>query len=274
MGIFLKNYERKNWQEAIPLHLVWQEEKRTDDDLFVHFVPPLFSLKKGIPAVLVVNGEKRIPLSESHAVLVTELLRGLFSMPGVKNRDEDGALLLGANQLEDAVFLAAVRSSKLLHNKPEALGEQLVTICKAVKAVADGEKEPKETLDYLSYLPYYRAPYRAYLLLDESLSNGTWKRIMDRLVEAGVTKLLFGCAGEAEIPRKDVEDLLHFEKNTVCVMADRETQLSPLYDLLVDEKGNVLRQEDASPVGNLLEQPFYEIWQCADLLEERMRAAQ
>ncbi len=274
MGIFLKNYERKNWQEAIPLHLVWQEEKRTDDDLFVHFVPPLFSLKKGIPAVLVVNGEKRIPLSESHAVLVTELLRGLFSMPGVKNRDEDGALLLGANQLEDAVFLAAVRSSKLLHNKPEALGEQLVTICKAVKAVADGEKEPKETLDYLSYLPYYRAPYRAYLLLDESLSNGTWKRIMDRLVEAGVTKLLFGCAGEAEIPRKDVEDLLHFEKNAVCVMADRETQLSPLYDLLVDEKGNVLRQEDASPVGNLLEQPFYEIWQCADLLEERMRAAQ
>lgn len=274
MGIFLKNYERKNWQEAIPLHLVWQEEKRTDDDLFVHFVPPLFSLKKGIPAVLVVNGEKRIPLSESHAVLVTELLRGLFSMPGVKNRDEDGALLLGANQLEDAVFLAAVRSSKLLHNKPEALGEQLVTICKAVKAVADGEKEPKETLDYLSYLPYYRAPYRAYLLLDESLSNGSWKRIMDRLVEAGVTKLLFGCAGEAEIPRKDVEDLLHFEKNTVCVMADRETQLSPLYDLLVDEKGNVLRQEDASPVGNLLEQSFYEIWQCAELLEERMRAAQ
>lgn len=274
MGIFLKNYERKNWQEAIPLHLVWQEEKRTDADLFVHFVPPLFSFKKGIPAVLVVNGEKRIPLSESHAVLVTELLRGLFSMPGVKKREEDGALLLGANQLEDAVFLAAVRSSKLLHNKPEALGEQLVTICKAVKAVADGEKEPKETLDYLSYLPYYRAPYRAYLLLDESLSNGTWKRIMDRLVEAGVTKLLFGCAGETEIPRKDVEDLLHFEKNTVCVMADRETQLSPLYDLLVDEKGNVLRQEDASPVGNLLEQPFYEIWQCADLLEERMRAAQ
>lgn len=274
MGIFLKNYERKNWQEAIPLHLVWQEENRTDADLFVHFVPPLFSFKKGISAVLVVNGEKRIPLSESHAVLVTELLRGLFSMPGVKNREEDGALLLGANLLEDAVFLAAVRSSKLLHNKPEALGEQLVTICKAVKAVADGEKEPKETLDYLSYLPYYRAPYRAYLLLDESLSNGTWKRIMDRLVEAGVTKLLFGCAGEAEIPRKDVEDLLHFEKNTVCAMADRETQLSPLYDLLVDEKGNVLRQEDAGPVGNLLEQPFYEIWQCADLLEERMRAAQ
>ncbi len=73
MGIFLKNYERKNWQQVIPLHLVWQEKNQTDRDLFVHFVPPLFSFKKGIPAVLVVNGEKRIPLSESHAVLVTEL---------------------------------------------------------------------------------------------------------------------------------------------------------------------------------------------------------
>ena len=57
MGIFLKNYERKNWQQVIPLHLVWQEENQTDRDLFVLFVPPLFSFKKGIPAVLVVNGD-------------------------------------------------------------------------------------------------------------------------------------------------------------------------------------------------------------------------
>ena len=126
----------------------------------------------------------------------------------------------------------------------------------------------------MAYLPYYRAPYRAYLLMDETLSNGTWKRIMDRLVEAGVTKLLFGCAGEEEVPRKDLEDLLHFEKDVVCVVADKETPVSPLFDCLVDEKGNVLRQKDANPVGNLLEQPFYEIWQGAELLEERMQAAQ
>lgn len=274
MGIFLKNYERKNWQQVLPLHLVWQEKNQTDKDLFVHFVPPLYSLKKGIPAVLVVNGEKRIPLSEPHAVLVTELFRALPSIPGIKHREEEGAVFLCASQLEDAIFLASVRSSKLLHTKPETSGEQLTAMCRTVKAVADGEKEPKETLDYLSYLPYYRAPYRAYLLMDESLSNGTWKRIMDRLADAGVTKLLFGCAGEEEIPRKDVEDLLHFEKNVVCVTADRETPISPLYDLLVDERGNVLRQRDASPVGNLLEQPFYEIWQGAELLEERMQAAQ
>lgn len=274
MGIFLKNYERKNWQQVIPLHLVWQEKNQTDRDLFVHFVPPLFSFKKGIPAVLVVGGEKRIPLSESHAVLVTELLYSLLSMPGMKHREEDGALLLSAGQLEDAIFLAAARSSRLLHRKQEALGEQLAAMCKTVKAVADGEKEPKETLDYMAYLPYYRAPYRAYLLMDESLSNGTWKRIMDRLVEAGVTKLLLGCAGEEEVPRKDLEDLLHFEKDVVCVVAEKETPVSPLFDLLVDEKGNVLRQKDASPVGNLLEQPFYEIWQGAELLEERMQAVQ
>lgn len=274
MGIFLKNYERKNWQQVIPLHLVWQEKNQTDRDLFVHFVPPLFSFKKGIPAVLVVNGEKRIPLSESHAVLVTELLYSLLSMPGMKHQEEGGALLLSAGSLEDAIFLAAARSSRLLHTKQEALGEQLAAMCKTVKAVADGKREPKETLDYMTYLPYYRAPYRAYLLMDETLSNGTWKRIMDRLVEAGVTKLLFGCAGEEEVPRKDLEDLLHFEKDVVCVVADKETPVSPLFDCLVDEKGNVLRQKDANPVGNLLEQPFYEIWQGAELLEERMQAAQ
>ena len=46
MGIFLKNYERKNWQQVLPLHLVWQEKNQTDKDLFVHFVPPLYSKKK------------------------------------------------------------------------------------------------------------------------------------------------------------------------------------------------------------------------------------
>ena len=56
------------------------------------------------------------------------------------------------------------------------------------------------------------------------------------------------------------------------VRANLTAQLDNTY--LVDEKGNVLRQKDANPVGNLLEQPFYEIWQGAELLEERMQAAQ
>lgn len=269
MGIFLKNYQRKNWQQVIPFHLIWKER-----EIFVHFVPPLFSLKKGIPAVLVVDGEKRIPLSEAHAVLVTELLRCLSAMPGIKRQEEKDACLISAERLEDAVFLASVRSAKLLHDRPEQLGEQLVAICKMVYAVAAGEREPKETLDYLPYLPYYRAPYRAYLLLDEALSNGTWKRIMDRLAEAGVTKFIFGSADGSLTVRSDIEDLLHFEKTVVCTVADEQTPLSPLFDLLVDEKGNVLLQADASPVGNLLEVPFYDLWQSAKLLEERMRAAQ
>ena len=136
MGIFLKNYERKNWQQVLPLHLVWQEKNQTDKDLFVHFVPPLYSLKKGIPAVLVVDGEKRIPLSEPHAVLVTELFRALPSMPGIKHREEDGAVFLCASQLEDAIFLASVRSSKLLHTKPETSGEQLTAMCRTVTDAA------------------------------------------------------------------------------------------------------------------------------------------
>lgn len=274
MGIFLKNYERRNWQQVIPIRVNWQVGAESTAELFVHLVPPLFSFKKGIPAVLVLDGENRIPLTEPHAVLATELLHSLLTMPGGKHREEDGALLLDAGQLEDAIFLASARSRRLLHAKQEMLGEQLAAMCRMVKAVADGERKPKETLDYMAYLPYYRAPYRAYLLMDEGLSNGTWKRIMDRLVEAGVTKLLFGCAGEGETPRRDLADLLHFEKAVVCTAADKETALSPLFDLLVDERGNVLRQKDANPVGNLLEQPFYEIWQGAELLEERMRAAQ
>ena len=50
MGIFLKIYERKNWQQVIPFHLIWKEK-----EIFVHFVPPLFSLKKDVDKEVLVH---------------------------------------------------------------------------------------------------------------------------------------------------------------------------------------------------------------------------
>jgi len=261
--LFWKNYEREKWQQVLGTSVVLEERC-----FFLHLVPPLFSLKKGIPAVLVVDGEKRIPLSEPHAILVTELLEVFNERTGRKQEK-----LLTVEELEQAVFLASSRAVRVLHKRQEQLGGQLVAIWKKVAAVARGEEEPEETLDYGAYLPYYRAPYRAVLLLDGKLANGSWKQIMDALVEAGVTWIVLSRDFERSPARPDLEDLLHFEK-TVRVSVDESRDkggmvLSPLFDLIVDEEGFVLTLTDGKRVGNLLEEPFYAIWQRQPLWEER-----
>lgn len=247
MGFRLKRYEKKHWQGVIGVKINPLEK----GEFFLHLVPPLYSFRGHAPAVLFINGEKRVPISEENGVLLTEFLMVL---------QEQKLSLTRKEELERVAFLAAGRMKKILKKNTEELQNRIYTIVQQITKIAGGEKEPKETLDYAMYRPFMRAPYRAVLQLDKTLSNGQWKQVMDRLVEAGVVKLvLTGVSKETE--RTDLLDLLYFETTVSVEQAKGEMELMTPFDVLINPKGQMISFDTGESIGSVLEYPVWQLWQ-------------
>ena len=258
MELLCKYYERNNWQRVLGGRVCFP-----DHSFFLHLVPPLFSLQRNIPAVLVIDGQHRLALSKQHAIAVSELIFALKEL---------GMDSMTKEKLSQAAFLAAGRSSRILLGQREKTGRLLIKLWKRIEEIAAGQEQALNTINYESYMPFYRAPYRAILCLDETLSNGTWKRIMDRLVEAGVTRIVLREEKQEGFYRQDLEDLAHFEKTVVVTKELGLEPVSGLYDLVVDPNGNVLSQKSGGVVGTLPNTPFDEIWWDPVLVKERLES--
>lgn len=258
MELLCKHYERTKWQGVLGGRICYPEHS-----FFLHLVPPLFSLHRNIPAVLVIDGEHRLALSKRHAIAMSELIFALQEL-GMENMTRE--------KISQAVFIAAGRSSRILLKPREQIGSLLMKIWKKVEAIAQGKEEAENLIDYESYMPFFRAPYRAILCLDETLSNGTWKRIMDRLVEAGVTRLVLRVDEQEGFSRKDLEDLLRFEKTVVVTKEIGTDPVNGLFDIVIAPNGCVLSQDSGEMVGKLPDTPFGEIWGDPVLVQERFES--
>ena len=223
----------------------------------IHLIPPKIR-KIGYPFVCILNGQNILPVNTTYGVIIAKLIENInaYYQSDLKDNDFD---IIAKNTLNDI--------SKLYKKAPESLiKEDIKDILDVLVKVARNEK-PDLEIGYMSiqeYAKYLNAPLRMDLMVssmqkdnhyncnhhcmfcyagDQSLATvdeidtDSWKKIIDKLKEAGVSQLTF-TGGEATF-RDDLVSLVDYAKFFVTRLNTNGVLLSSklareLYDASLD----------------------------------------
>ncbi len=196
----------------------------------VHLIPPK-KLKQRNPWLVIINGYSLLPLNSSWGILLKVFIEKL-------NDTKCGPL--SNIDIKKLINESVVELHTLFPNVPKTtLSNDLKNIVQTLKDIALG-KEPDEKIGYMSLAKYakqMKAPHRMDLMVSsmvkmkkwncnqhclhcyaaneemsetKELSLDEWKRIIDRLKDAGIPQITF-TGGEATL-RKDLFDLISYSK--------------------------------------------------------------
>lgn len=196
----------------------------------VHLIPPK-KMKQRNPWLVIINGYSLLPLNSSWGVLLKVFIEKLNETKGAPLSNADIDKLIKESQEE---------LHRLFPNvPPKTLTSDLKNIVQTLKDIALG-KEPSEKIGYMSlakYAKHMKAPHRMDLMVSsmvkmkkwncnqrclhcyaanekmsetKELSFDDWKRIIDKLKDAGIPQLTF-TGGEATL-RKDLIDLIKYSR--------------------------------------------------------------
>ncbi len=196
----------------------------------IHLIPPK-KLKQRNPWLVIINGYSLLPLNSSWGVLLKVFIEKLNETKGAP---------LSNMGIDKLVKDSQEELHNLFPNVPEkTLTSDLKNIVQTLKDIALG-KETSEKIGYMSlakYAKHMKAPHRIDLMISsmvkmkkwncnqnclhcyaaneklsetEELCFDDWKRIIDKLKDAGVPQLTF-TGGEATL-RKDLIDLIKYSR--------------------------------------------------------------
>ena len=253
------------WKRELAKYRAWKEgvvhttlNPEGPGTVRIHLIPPKWRLFDNSPYVMILNGYYILPLGYSWSMLLKNFIREVNRYEGRPMTEQDMCCVMEA--AEKSTRAAFRVPQKLLHDDLQEMLSMLSDVARGKEPA--GEIEP---MSLREYAPHMTAPHRMDLMVSgmvkadgswncnlkcrncyaagqpkaeaNELDTEGWKKIIDKLREAGVPQLTF-TGGEPTL-RKDLVELVDYARWFVTRLNTNGILLSPklcrdLYEASLD----------------------------------------
>lgn len=159
-----KLYELNNWKGVVHTTL----NPQGPGAVRIHLIPPKFSWFKTVPSVVILNGQDVLPINESWAILLTELIKQI-------NKYEHHAV---SQEEMNGIMHDTFHNVRKVYNNVEdsKLRDDISVIMDTFEDIARG-KEPDYNIGVFSLADYsvnMTAPHRMDLMISAMTEEGNW----------------------------------------------------------------------------------------------------